>query len=253
MATNQAYKDSTVYTGTPSPRTVYNYDADNFIFPSDRVRWAAVLAGLFTVIASMVVFAILGVALGLSSFDANQPNNFVAGAGIYGAITSLLSFALGGFIAARTAGVAGRGNGVLHGGMVWIVTTALMVVILGNGIGTLLNVAGDAATATASVAGPVAAEVSGNVAQNPALQATAATGATQVAPTAENAIQDAQQQLQSVTPEQINETVRDLSPAAWIALLIAGLTAAAAIIGGVLGSRRYMTQELTGNTPASAS
>jgi hypothetical protein len=159
-----------------------------------------------------------------------------------------LSFALGGFMAARTAAVAGRENGVLHGGMVWIVTTVLMVVLLGNGIGTLLNVAGDVATTTASIAAPVAAEVGSDIAVDPALQATASTGATQAAPAVQDAVTDAQQQLENITPEQVNDTVRDLGPAAWVALLIAGLTAAAALIGGVLGTRRFLSQEISANS-----
>jgi hypothetical protein len=197
------------------------------------------------------VLTILGIALGLSTFDANQPNNFLAGAGIYGALTALISFALGGFMAARTAAVAGRGNGILHGGMVWIVTNALVVLMLGNGIGTLLNLAGDAAQTAANVAGPVAGAVGAEIAQDPNLQATTAAGAEGAAGGAESAVQDAQQQLQNVTPEQVEQATRDISPAAWWALLVAGLTAAAAIIGGLLGSRRTMMQDMT-STPAAA-
>lgn len=245
MATNQPYTDKTAYEATAPRSRVYEYDIDTTIMPVDRIRWAAVLAGLLTAIAAMTVFTILGIALGLSTFDANQPNNFLAGAGIYGAVTALLSFAFGGFMAARTAAVAGRDNGLLHGGMVWIATNALVVLLLGNGIGTLLNVAGDAATTAANVAGPIAAEVGGQIAQDPNLQATAVPGATQAAQGVEGAVQDAQQQLQNVTPSEVEQATRDLSPAAWWALLVAGLTAAAAIIGGVLGSRRPMMHDMT--------
>lgn len=250
MATNQPYStDRTAYEGTAA-RTSYTYDIDNVVAPTDRVRWATVFAGIFTVIAALTVFAILGVALGLSSFDANNPNSFLAGAGIYGAVTGLIAFALGGFIAAHTAAVSGTGNGVLHGGMVWIVTTVLTVVLLGNGIGTLLNVAGDVATTTANIAAPVAAEVGSNLADDPSAQATVAAGATVAAPVVEGAIQDAQEQLENITPEEVNQATRDLSSAAWGALLVAGLTAAAALVGGVLGTRRFMTQDLTSKRTA---
>jgi hypothetical protein len=129
--------------------------------------------------------------------------------------------------------------------MVWIVTNALVVLLLGNGIGTLLNIAGDAASTAANIAGPIAGEVGSEIAQEPNLQATTAPGATQVAEGVEGAVQDAQQQLQNITPNEVEQVTRDLSPAAWWALLVAGLTAAAAIIGGVLGARRPMMHDMT--------
>lgn len=252
MATNQTVSDRTAYAGTAPRSRVYEYDIDTTVMPVDRIRWAAVLAGFVTVIAAMTVFTILGLALGLSTFDANQPNNFLAGAGIYGAITGLIAFALGGFMAARTAAVAGRGNGILHGGMVWIVTNAIVVLMLGNGIGTLLNLAGDAAQTAANIAAPVAAEVGAEIAQDPNLQATTSAGAEEAAEGVAGAVQEAQQQLENVTPQQVEQVTRDISPAAWWALLVAGLTAGAALIGGVSGSRRTLMQDMT-DTPASVS
>src|SRR5215216_1006055 len=74
----------------------YDVDATNVVTPVDRVRWASVLAGVFTVFATLAVLAVLGIALGLSTFDADNPRNFGIGAGIYGLVSALIAFLLGG-------------------------------------------------------------------------------------------------------------------------------------------------------------
>jgi hypothetical protein len=227
----------------PTPRPVVNeYDVNTTIVPTDRVRWAAILAGLFTVLAALVFFTVLGLALGLSTFDANNPRNFGIGAGIYGVVSALVAFALGGFIAARTAAVTGTSNGILQAGMVWVVTIALIVNFIGSGIGTLLNIAGGAANTAINAASNVAGDAAEAVADNPELQATAAQGADQAAPAVQATVgavgEQVQEQIQNVTPEQVEEAVQDVSPAAWWALVGLGVSALAAIIGGALGRRR---------------
>ena len=190
----------------------------------------------------MVFFTVLGLALGLSSFDADNPRSFGIGAGIYGIISALIAFALGGFIAARTAAVTGTSNGILQAGMVWIVTIALIVNFIGSGVGTILNIAGGAANTAIMAGSNIAGDAADVVAENPQVQATAVEGATQVAPelqaTTQAAGADIQQQLQNVSPEEVETAVQDVSPAAWWALAGLGVSALAAIAGGVLGKRR---------------
>lgn len=205
---------------------VYEYETTAMITPTDRVRWGPILAGLFTVLASLVFFTTLGIALGLETFEAEQAQNFGIGAGIYGIISGLISFALGGFIAAKTAAVTGMGNAILQSGMVWIVTIALIVNFIGSGIGTILNVATEAAGAAANVAGDAAADV----AQDPNAQATA-----------QGLQEQAEQAVQDVTPQQVENVADQAADAAWWTLLALGLTALAALIGGAAGTRRNPT------------
>lgn len=231
---------ATSATVTP-PRTretYYDVDATTVINPTDRIRWGAVLAGLFSAMAAMVFFTVLGLALGLAALDPNQPNNWLAaGTSIYGIITGLLSFAFGGFVAARTAAVGGAGNGFLHGAMVWITTTVLTVTLLGSGLsmllGTTLNAAGEAAGAAV---GSLADDAADAVTGDPNAGAAGDTGA---AADAGAAIQDqAQQAANQVTPQQLEQAADTASQAAWWTLLGMGVTALAAIIGGVAGARR---------------
>lgn len=242
--------------GSVPPRSVTNIDVETDVRPTDRVRWAAILAGIFTVLAALIVFTVLAFALGLSGFDASNIGSFGIGAGIFGAVFALIAFFLGGFIAARTAAVAGTQNGILHGGMVWIVGIVLIVNFIGSGIGTVLNVAGSAASTAAQVAAPVVAEVGSDaavagataVAENPELQVTAAAGATQAGDQLNQAATQVSQQLAQIDEEDVNQAVQSAGTTAWWTLLALGISAAAALIGGASGARRSLTQELTRNS-----
>lgn len=211
----------------------------------DRVRWAAILGGVFTTLATLATLTVLGVAVGLSTFDANNPDTFGIGAGVFGAFMALLAFLAGSFIAARTSAVAGAGNGLLNGAMVWIVTIVLIVNLLGNGIGTLLGITTDVATtavgAAAEIAAPVAAEAAEQVAADPALAADAQAAAGDAAAGVEQAVTDVQEEIAAITPADVENVARDASAAAWGALLALGLTAAASLLGGFLGARTYPT------------
>jgi hypothetical protein len=156
MATNPpAREGATAYTNPPIP--VVDEYIETRTYPlRDRVRWASIIAGLFTVLSMLVLFTVLGIALGLSSFDANNPRSFGIGAGIYGIVSALIAFAIGGFVAARTAAVTGTDNALLQSGMVWMVTIALIVNFIGSGVGTLLNVAGGAVDTAVTGASNVA-------------------------------------------------------------------------------------------------
>lgn len=234
------YVQRTAATGavtTRTPDVYYDVDATNVVTPTDRVRWASVLAGIFTTLASLIVFTVLGIAIGAAAFDPNQPNNFGLGTGIYSIITGILSFLFGGFVAARSAAVAGRNNGVLNGAMVWIVTTVLVINMLGAGLGALIG-------ATTSAAADAAATVAGEVAGQAADAAVSGAGTTGVGTTADAvgdqaaaAANQIQNQVANVPDAQLEQAADSVSQGAWMALLAMGLTAGAAILGGVMGAR----------------
>ncbi len=257
-----------VVSTTPVRPSVTEVDVST---PLDRVRWTSVMAGFFTVLATIVVLSVLGVAIGLSTVDPNNPRGFALGISVYGGITALIAFLLGGFISARTAAVSGSGNGILNGAMVWIITIPILVYVLGNGIGSLLGTAADlttkAATIGAQVAAPAVGAVAGEVIANPTLAATVqagvngATGADTQSATgvaggatvdansipgqAQSAVATAQTQIQDVTPQQVQQAAQNASGVAWVTLLALGLSAAAAIIGGLAGTRSYPTDIAT--------
>ena len=106
----------------------------------DRVRWSAIVAGLVTAIAMMVLLSVLGAAIGLTAYDQGDSGRaFGVAAGLWAIISAILSFFAGGYIAARTAGVLGRDNAILNGSLVWATTIPLSVFFLTGGAMSLLG------------------------------------------------------------------------------------------------------------------
>jgi len=201
----------------------------------DLVRWGPVIAGLFAALATLATLTVLGLAIGLSAFDAgDQASNFGIGAGIWGAITALISFFVGGWMAGRTSALRGTNSGILNGAMVWFVAIPLLLYLLGSGIGALARTAGSVAGTAAEVAGSTAGAAAGQAADNPATQATAQAGvqgAGQAVQATASALGD------QVTPGRVEDAANTAGDAAWGTLLSLGLAAAAAVAGGYAGAR----------------
>lgn len=206
---------------------VYEADAahaaeEHYTQAADQIRWGPVIAGIFTVITSLLGLSVLGLAIGLSAFDASDPlGPFGIGAGIWGIISALLAFGLGGYLAGATSRVRGGDRGLLNGAMVWMVTIPLTLFLLGSGLGALVNTATNAAGAAGAVVGGAA----GAVADDPAVQATA------------QAAQDAAADVQPPSPAQIEQASDVAGRTAWGTLLWLGLGAAAAMGGGFAGGK----------------
>lgn len=207
--------------------------------PTDLIRWGPILGGLFAALATLITLSILGLAVGLSAFDAGDPlGSFGIGAGIWGAITALIAFLVGGWVAGRSAAFDGKTSGLFNGAMVWFVAIPMLVYLLGSGIGALANTAGNVASTVAQTAGAAAA--------NPAVQATAGAA---VDPAAGSVVDQAQATAsaiqESVTPQDINDAKGSAGNTAWGILLSFGLAAAASLLGGYLGARPRTTSVST--------
>lgn len=186
--------------------------------PVDRVRWGAIIAGIFAALSLLVVLFVLGTAIGLSAYDpGDQPRSFAIGAGWWAAISALIAFAFGGWLAARTAAVRGSGNGLLNGAMVWAVTIPLSIMLFTSGITSMLG---------------TAANVGSNVAANPQISSQAQQQGQQL-----DARQAAEQLQAQATPENLQRASERGSKAAWgtLASLLLGLVAAS--VGGYIGAR----------------
>jgi hypothetical protein len=200
------------------------YNETTMIAPTDRIRWGSVLAGLFAALSTLVILSLLGLAIGMTTYDPGDPlSSFGIGAGIWGAISTILAFLIGGWLAARTAAVRGRSNGILNGIMVWVVAIPLILYFLGSGLGSIMNMATDAAATGASVA------VS-QVADQPAAEGTA-----------QNAAGQAQAQATAVagqiTPQNVENVADTAGSATWGTLIALLIGLASAAVGGLLGAR----------------
>ena len=111
--------------------------------PFARISWGAIFAGAVIALASQIVLALIGVAIGLATLDpatGNTPSGTALGTGaaIWLVVSSLVSLFLGGFVAAR---LAGGFNGWLHGLITWGTLTLLTLMLLTTAAGQLIGAA----------------------------------------------------------------------------------------------------------------
>jgi hypothetical protein len=221
------------YATTPDLQTT-------IVTPTDRVRWGPIWAGLFTALTTLVVLGLLGLAIGLSSYDAGDPlSNFGIGAGIWGAVSTLLAFLIGGWLAAHSSAAAGRGSGMLNGAMVWVVTIPLLLYLLSSGVGALMRTAGNVAATGIQAAATSAGAAVDNASPGAVEQAQDAAGdATAAAQATATALGN------QVTPETVENATANASTGAWGTLIGLLLGLVAALIGGAIGARRPTAVEV---------
>ena len=108
-----------------------------------RVSWGAIFAGALVAVVSGFVLNLLGLGVGLQTFDpatdADSASGFGIGQGVWTVISSLASLFAGGWVAGRLAGMPRRTDGVLHGVVVWALTTLLTLYLLTSGVGRVVS------------------------------------------------------------------------------------------------------------------
>ncbi len=129
-----------------------------------RVSWGAVMAGLILALATYLLLALLGTAIGAGSVDPLQEQNplagFGTGAGIWAGASTVIALGVGAFIAGRGA----LARGALHGSLVWAATTLVTVYLFSSFAGSVLGTAGQVAQTGLSAAGQSMATVAPGVA-----------------------------------------------------------------------------------------
>ena len=124
-----------------SVRTATSYPV--YDRPFARISWGAVFAGAIIALATQIVLALIGMAIGLATLNpgtGDSPSGTALGTGaaIWLVVSSLISLFIGGYIAAR---LAGRFNGWLHGLITWATLTLLTLVLLTTAAGQLIGAA----------------------------------------------------------------------------------------------------------------
>jgi hypothetical protein len=102
--------------------------------PVPRLRWGAVLAGLFVSTGGQILLWMLGFAVGLAVIarPMDRPPGFGVGPAIWVGLVLLVTLFAGGYVAARLAGATRRSEGLLAGGLVWSVSAVAALWILGS-------------------------------------------------------------------------------------------------------------------------
>jgi hypothetical protein len=99
------------------------------------LRWGAIFGGAVACLGLAVMLNALGLALGLSWIDPQDPNSIRPSSvfsGIWLLVMSLVALFVGGYVAARGAGAISRGFGALHGLVMWGLSVTAGVWLLGN-------------------------------------------------------------------------------------------------------------------------
>jgi hypothetical protein len=93
---------------------------------SPRISWGAVFGGAFAALGIWLLLYALGLAIGLTAMDPNDPHSARGSGiftGIWSGISPLVALFVGGLVAGRLAGVFLRGYGALHGLVMWGLVT----------------------------------------------------------------------------------------------------------------------------------
>lgn len=112
------------------------------------IRWSAVFAGTVVGVATYLLLALLGTAIGLSAVDpgAAEPVGRVPlWTGLWGLVSMIISAFIGGYVAGRMSGLGRRVDGLLHGFVAWgastlfftYLATTAVAGVLGGTIGAL--------------------------------------------------------------------------------------------------------------------
>jgi hypothetical protein len=186
------------YQDTPTP-------TEHFDLTVVTSHWRSTLAGTLAALTALLFLGLLGLAMGLSQFNAatsatqgSLPAGFGRNVGMWTAFSMLISFMLGGFIAARLESVRRPEPGAWRGALVFVLASPLLLWLLLGGL--------------AGAGGAVAGTIAG-LHVDPATQA-------------------------RVNPAAVGDVAGHLRDATWFSLFGCLLGFAASAIGGMLAAPR---------------
>ncbi len=106
----------------------------------DLSHWGPVWAGVIGGFAVLVLLTLLGLGIGLSTFDPTAGAAVGTPAFIWGAIILLLSYFVGGWLAGRTSSFRGTTwSAFVLGSMVWALSVVLLVLTTSLGVAGVLG------------------------------------------------------------------------------------------------------------------
>jgi hypothetical protein len=173
-----------------------------------RISWGAIFGGAVAGLAIWMLLYTLGLALGLSTVDPENPGSLRSSGlftGVWSAITPLIALFVGGWVASQAAGVLDRKSGAIHGLVMWGLTLLLGAALTFTALGSIVG-------GLASV-GKSAVQAGGGALSGLAGQAGQGAGAFGI--DADDALGPVNQRLQSegkppVTADQLQAATRDV-------------------------------------------
>jgi hypothetical protein len=107
------------------------------------VNWSAAWVGALAAIAAILIFGLVGIALGVHLLGPEHRvvdlKKIELGTLAFSVFSAFLSFVVGGWVAGRIAGILRSEPAMLHGAIVWLVAAPMLVVLGGLGAGSLFG------------------------------------------------------------------------------------------------------------------
>jgi len=124
------------------------------------VNWSAVWVGVLSSVAAVVLFGLIGIAVGAHLLGPEHRvvdlKKFGIGALAFSVFAAFLAFVIGGWVSGKVAGILRSEPAMLHGAIVWLVSIPALVLLAGLGAGSALGAwhGGLATTREANAATP---------------------------------------------------------------------------------------------------
>jgi len=107
------------------------------------VNWSAIWTGTLSALAAVMIFGLIGIAIGAHLVDPSQRvvdlKKIALGSLAFSVFASFLAFVIGGWVSGKVAGILRSEPGMLHGAIVWLTALPLLVALGALGAGTSLG------------------------------------------------------------------------------------------------------------------
>jgi len=107
------------------------------------VNWSAVWVGALSALAAVMIFGLIGIAVGAHLLGPEHRvvdlKKMGIGALAFSVFASFLAFVIGGWVAGKVAGILRSETAMLHGGIVWLVAVPALVLMAGLGAGSAMG------------------------------------------------------------------------------------------------------------------
>jgi hypothetical protein len=104
--------------------------------------WSAILAGVAVAVGVWLVLHTLGIGIGLTAIDPDNPSTLRAigiGTGVWSAIAPILALFIGGLVAGRMAPTINTANAAIHGAVVWALSGIAALLLLSMAVGSMVQ------------------------------------------------------------------------------------------------------------------
>jgi hypothetical protein len=126
--------------------------------PGARVSWSGIFGGVVVGIGALLLLTALGVAIGITAVDMQEPDASALGTGaaIWTGVSLLLALFLGGWSAARMSMLWDRTAALFQGTLVWALSMLLILWLAASGVGLIAGQTFSLLGTTASTVGAAA-------------------------------------------------------------------------------------------------